>query len=80
MADKHREEVLEEARKMWLHATGPIRDMLNSPPGLLLMEELRKETMEPPAGIYVKGSFDETAFNLGKIFMYHKLKRVQEGK
>ena len=78
--DTHRTAVLEDARKKWLHETHGIREMLNSPPGLLLMEEMRKDSLEPPEGIYVMGSFDRTAFNLGVLSVYAKLKRVQEGK
>ena len=66
-----------EAKERWLHDNGPTAEMLNSYNGKKFMEEFRKEVLK--LDILVPGSFDQTAFNLGKLQVYLILERIQKG-
>ncbi len=71
----------DEYRKKWARETAPLKDLLSSPQGRLLLDHLKKLTYGGVQGkaVYVPGSFDATAFNLGAIFVYEELERIAKG-
>jgi len=75
----HRQEVIRETRKKFYQRVRLAHEVLNTPGGKQLLEELRFTAFNPPGGgIYVPDS-DQTQFNLGVLFVYDMLERIQRG-
>lgn len=68
----------EDQKKYWAK-TAPYREFLNSPLGVQFMTYLKQEVLNPPGGIYQPGSFDKTAFNLGRMSLVSDLDNLARG-
>jgi hypothetical protein len=69
----------EEERQKYWQKMAPYREMLCSPLGQEFLKYLKQETLNPPSGIYVRGSFDQTAFNLGRMSVVADLDNLARG-
>ena len=72
-------EEYEETRKKYWAKLSPYREMLNSQLGRELLAFLKNQALNPPGGIFVPGSFDKTAFNLGRMSMVADLDDMAKG-
>lgn len=72
-------EEFEEAKKKHWAALSPFREMLNSQLGQQLLTYLKNQALNPPGGIYAPGSFDKTAFNLGRLSFVADLDDLARG-
>ena len=68
----------EEQAKFW-QKVAPFREMLGSPLGKSFLDYLKQEVLNPPGGIYIPGSFDKTAFNLGRMSVVSDLDVLARG-
>ena len=69
----------EDLRIKMFARLAPSRELLNSPQGISLLKELRAIAYFPPGGVYIPGSFDQTAFRLGAIWFYEQLEEISKG-
>jgi hypothetical protein len=69
----------EELQKKYWLKMAPIREMLNSQVGQQFIHELRNRALNPKDGLYVQGSFDRTAFNLGALALVAEIDDLARG-